>query len=359
MNLKIATAFSILTLSAMAFAQEPASAEAVETVAPAAEETAPAAVRGADAAPVAETAEIAAPAAEAPEAPAATEPASETALEAAAPAEAIETAVPAESSAPAPEAVRGASAETQPVPAKPAPSKVYYETVQTRDDGSAVRTIYVARRATPDTLSSDELMGLHPMKFKIGVSGSIGSYYLSGNEWDDDNYDGLSWRAGVMATIPLNQYTMGVKLGVLFDRSDASNTYTYRDSKDNGVPVSFSFDQMKIDVPVLFTFKSATSRLFFDLGVMAAIPLKDELTVSYTDYDGDKYKATADMIDDDYRKSVDWSMVFGFSIMANEHLSLDLRADLGLSDHYEGYMDFVNLDLSSSSFGIGLTVYPF
>ena len=46
--------------------------------------------------------------------------------------------------------------------------------------------------------------------------------------------------------------------------------------------------------------------------------------------------------------------------MANKYVALDVHANLGLSDLYDGYLDdIVDLNLASSSFGIGVTLYPF
>ncbi|MCQ2101118.1 MAG: PorT family protein [Fibrobacter sp.] len=311
---------------------EPVAAPAPQEAESADVAVAPKAVRGEDAAPAAEVAEpVAAPAAEPVAAPA------------------PQVAEPV--AAPAPKAVRGED---------DAPRTVYYETVYTREDGTPVRTVYVAqhRSSSKDTVSMDQLMGLVPMQFKIGAHGSIGSYYLTGDKWDDDDYYGISWRAGLMSIIPLNDYTMGIKLGVIFERSKSSETYDYYDNNNKAVPVSFNFDQMKVNIPVLFTFKGASSNLYFDLGAQISIPVKDELKVSYKNGQ-EKIKETTDLMDEDYRTNMDWSLVFGFSVMAHKRLSIDVKADVGLSDLYEGYSEFPSLDLSCSSFGIGLTLYPF
>jgi len=357
MNLKYVGIVSAIALSA-AFAQEPAAAPAVVAPAPVAE------------APAAEVPAAEAPAAEAPAAEAADVAVApkavrgESAEPAAAPAAAAEVAAPAaaaevaasaaaetvaEPVVTAPKAVRGESAE---------PRTVYYEAVYSRPDGVPVRTLYVAPRAQKDTTSLDELMGLVPMQFKIGAFGSIGSYYMSGDKWDGDSYSGVTWRAGITSIVPLNQYTMGVKLGVLFEKSEASDCYNYYDNDDQKTPVNFSFRQMKIDIPVLFTFKASTSNFYFDLGAQASVPLKDKLKVSYK-HDDTSIKTRTDMIDEDKRKSVDWSLVFGFSVMANKYLSIDIHGDLGLSDLYNESDSFYSLDLSSSAFTLGVTFYPF
>ena len=348
MNRKITGILSVLALSAFTFAQEGAAA----TAAPA-EEAAPVAVRGADA-----------PAAAAAEAPAATEQATApVAAEApAAVAEAPAAAEPVEEPAVvvAPKAVRGAGKNEDVGPSSEAAQRfrdarntVYYETVYTGQDGVPVRTVYVAEREGKDTVTLDDLRGLYPMSFKIGAHASVGAYQLAGNDWDSDQYNGMNWKAGIMSIIPLNAYTMGIKLGVLYEQAKASESYIV-----NEVPTSYKFSQKKIDIPVLFTFKAATSRIFFDLGAEMSIPVYDKLRLSYTDAKDNKHTDKIDMMDD-YRNSMDWAFVFGFSVMANQYISLDISANVGMSDLYDGHMKYLNLNLDASSFNVGISVYPF
>ena len=353
MNRKITGILSVLALSAMSFAQDPAAANAapaapaavepaaapVETAAPAsapadapAEAAAPVAVRGADAATLAEQA-AAAPAA--PVANTAAEPVEEPAVVV------------------APKAVRGADKDPQAVQRFRDAKTVYYETVYTNEDGVPVRTVYVAQSDSKDTVTMDKLMGLYPMKFKIGAHGSVAAYQMAGNDWDSDRYGGMAWKLGVMSIIPLNEYTMGVKLGVLYEQAKASESYLI-----NETPVNFEFKQKKIDIPVLFTFKAASSRVYFDLGIEMSVPLYDKLKISYTDSKDNRISSRTDLMDD-YRSSLDWAFLFGFSIMANQYVSLDLGANLGMSDLYDGHLKYTNLNLSASSFNVGLTVYPF
>ena len=306
MNRKLTGILTVLAFSAMSFAQDAAPAAAP------AEESAPVAVRGAE---TAAPAEQAAPVAEAP-------------VEQAAPAAAPVSTVEEPAVVVAPKAVRNA-------------------------DSDADRTAASARAVEQFRDAMDELRGLYPMKLKVGAHGSVGAYQLSGNDWDSDQYSGLSWRAGIMSIIPLNQYTMGIKLGVLYEQSKASESYYVND-----VPTNFRFSQKKIDVPVLFTFKAASSRIYFDLGVEMSIPLYDKLRISYTDSKDEKHTSRIDMMDE-YRTSADCAFVFGFSVLANDYLSLDVSANLGVSDLYDGHLKYMNLNLDASSLNLGITVYPF
>ena len=352
MNRKFTGILSVLALSAFTFAQDGAAATVVPATAAPAEEAAPVAVRGADASAAAPVATAEAPAAtEQAAAPVAAEtPAAEPVAE---PAVVV-----------APKAVRGADNKDVGPSSEAAQrfrdarNTVYYETVYTREDGVPVRTVYVAEREGKDTVTMDELRGLYPMTFKIGAHASVGAYQLAGSDWDSDQYNGMNWKAGITSIIPLNAYTMGIKLGVLYEQSRASESYYVEDASGYKAPTNYKFSQKKIDIPVLFTFKSATSRIFFDLGAEMSIPLYDKLRVSYTDKDDKKHSSRTDMMDD-YRNNLDWAFVFGFSVMANQYISLDISANLGMSDLYDGHMKNMNLNLDASSFNVGISVYPF
>ena len=339
---KIVGILSTLTLAGMVFAQDP--------VAPAENAAAPVE----QAAPVAEAPAAAPEAAPVEEAVA---PAEESAPVAVRGAEEVPAPVEEPVITEAPRAVRGAAstgpAEDPVQKFRDAKNTVYYEKVYT-NEGAPVRTVYVAQRNEKDSVTMEQLLGLVPMEFKVGAHGTIGSYYMSTNEWDGDQYDGMNWKLGLMSILPLSEYTMGIKVGVLYEQSEASQSYYV-----NGLPCTFKFKQKKIDVPVLFTFKAPTSRIYFDLGAQLSIPLYDKLKYTSTDASGKKSSNRIDMIDEDYRNSIDWAFVFGFSVMVHKHISLDVGADVGLSNIYSGHMKYVDLDMSSASFNIGLTLYPF
>ena len=349
MNRKITGILSSLALAVMAYAQDAATPATAAPVAAPAAVAEPAPEAAPEVVPTPAASEAEAPEAEA--APAAVRGADAVAAPVAEPAAVEEPAVTV-----APKAVRGADKQSSDEAVqrfRDARNTVYYETVYTGEDGVPVRTVYVAQRDAKDTVTMDKLMGLHPMKFKIGAHGSVGAYQMAGSDWDSDHYDGMVWKAGLMSIIPLNEYTMGIKVGVLYEQARASESYYV-----NGLPTSFEFSQKKIDIPVLFTFKAASSRIYFDLGVEMSVPLYDKLRISYTDKKDKKHSSRTNMMDD-YRNSIDWAFAFGFSVMANQYISLDVMANLGMSDLYDGHMNYMNLNLDASSFNVGLTFYPF
>lgn len=371
MNLKVSGIISVLTLAAAVFAapQAQLAANAAPAAAPAQEAAAPAAAPVATE-PAVEPAPAAEPAAEQAAAPATEQAAApeQTAAPAEAPADeavpADEAApmavrggeVPAASSAPAPEQ------ETAPAAAAPAPTQtVVYRTVYSSEpvelSGTKVHTVYVSPTDAQVSTSFDDLRGLIPMKWSLGVQGFIGSYHMYSSYSDDyylHDYDGLTWRAGLAGIIPVTQYTIGVKVAALFEQSEAkASGHTARYS------LKGKFKQRKVDVPVLFAFKAPRSSLMFEIGTQASVAIKDEFRATV-----DGKTSRLDMIDKDFRNTIDWDIVCGFSIMANQYLGFDFRFNIGISNLYdtdnsESMKLFEVDDLSSTSFLLGASFYLF
>ena len=379
MNLKVSGIISVLALAAAVFAApqaQPAAnaAPAAANAAPAQEAAAPAATETAAAPAAPETTAPATAAEAAPEQAAA--PATEQAAapeQTAAPAEApAAEAAPTEEAA-APMAVRGGEApaassapapeqEAAPAAAAPAPTKtVVYRTVYSSEpvelSGTKVHTVYVSPTDAQVSTSFDDLRGLIPMKWSLGVQGFIGSYHMYSSYSDDyylHDYDGLTWRAGLVGIIPVTDYTIGVKVAALFEQSEAkASGHTARYS------LKGKFKQRKIDVPVLFAFKAPRSSLMFEIGTQASMAIKDEFRATI-----DGKTSRLDMLDKDFRNTIDWDIVCGFSIMANQYLGFDFRFNIGISNLYdtdnsESMKLFEVDDLSSTSFLLGASFYLF
>lgn len=363
MNIKMKFILSVLAVSASVFAVEP---------------VAPTAVRAADAtAPVAADAE--------------TTPAEETpvvATEDASPAEAVPAEVAAPTEMVAPTAVRAAdaaapvetSADVTPVEsaepaatssaaevvAAPAPTTRRYVDPDTlthvsryQVHSAPVQTVYVAEKSGQDTVTLDELRGLVPLNFRLGAQVFIGEYGLTDYSYYDEGFADFTFRAGLTSILPLNSYTIALKLGAIYEQSEAAGTLRYED-RIARISSSYhlKFKQRKINVPLLFSFKSAYSNLMFDMGIQASASIYDKLSVSYTT-EGKKHEYRVDMLDEGYRKSVDWDFVFGFEYFANKFLSLNVRIDYGFTSLYEPYSnDVIKVnDLSSSSFMVGCSFY--
>ena len=375
MNLRNSGIATVLALAAMAFAAPQAQSAATSGAAvpaPAQDVFAPAAAPVApENAPI-ESATESAPGTEpAAEGPAIAEGSANSQAESAAEAPAAEAA-PTEEAA-APMAVRGGEApaassapvpeqEAAPAAAAPAPTKtVVYRTVYASEpvelSGTKVHTVYVSPTDAQVSTSFDDLRGLIPMKWSLGVQGFIGSYHMYSSYSDDyylHDYDGLTWRAGLVGIIPVTDYTIGVKVAALFEQSEAkASGHTARYS------LKGKFKQRKIDVPVLFAFKAPRSSLMFEIGTQASMAIKDEFKATI-----DGKSSRIDMLDKDFRNTIDWDIVCGFSIMANQYLGFDFRFNIGISNLYdtdnsEAMKLFEVDDLSSTSFLLGASFYLF
>ena len=335
MNKKL-TAFGIvLAMAAFAMAQEPA-------------------------APAAQPAENAAPAvaAEAPAEPAVAENA---APEAAAPAEAVE-AQPAPAAEPVAEAAPAAEPAEEPV----AP---VVEPDQFGDMPAPVAVRGVDASASPyydepapvqpkaEKRSSRPVSEPIPMKFTFGGQAFLGTNTIFADDWNmDESYSGIAWKAGLFAIFPLNATMMGFKIAVLYDHSDASATY-YNVNFKRDMNIKFKMD--RISVPLLFTLKSPYSSFTLDFGAQVSIPVQDRFKYSYEESSGTEYH-TADMIDLDYRNSVDFGLLLGLTIKANRYMSFDIRYECGVSNFYEDVpMDWRLNELTASTLLLGLSFYAF
>lgn len=350
MNIKMKSIIAVLTMSAAVFA---------------AETPAPTAVRAADAAPAAEApaAEPAAPVAEA--APA----------EAAAPAEVAPAAETAPVEPMAPTAVRDGAAPVATAPAAesaPAPVSAPAPTTQRRVDPDTlppatvyrtvyapVKTVYVSQEESQgDTVSLDELRGLVPFKMSLGVQAFLGTYSLYDYSYYDDSFFDLSLRAGLTSIIPLNKYTVAMKVGAIYEQSKASSTLYYTQgfgSSRKETKYHVSFKERKIDIPVLFSFKSPHSNVMFDIGAQPSIAIYDKMSIK----EGNNPEQRIDMIDEDFRNTMDWSLVFGMEFRANKYVAMNLRFDCGLSSLYDSFdHSIIKIDdLTSNAFLVGLTFY--
>ncbi len=259
-----------------------------------------------------------------------------------------------------PSAVRGADA-AKPVSKTTTKKFVYrpvYSPAEIETSGSPVKTIYVSEVTHGDSIDMDQLRGLIPMKFTFGFQGFIGTSFLSGDNgrYEYDRYYGLTWSAGAFAMFPLDEYNMGLKAGVMFEHAKVSNSYV-ESYKEMYGEFRFSFSQYRISLPILLSLKSARSNMYFDVGVQPSFATADEFKLKHSKEQNVGGKL--DMLKNDYRQPVDWSIVFGFGIRANRYLGFDARFNWGLNNQYDDFDGWAVNNLSSKSFTVGATFYAF
>ena len=228
-----------------------------------------------------------------------------------------------------PSAVRGADA-AKPVQKKPTKKFVYrpvYSPAEIESRNGNVKTIYVSEVASPDTIDMDQLRGRIPLKFTFGLQGFVGSAFLSGDNgrYEYDRYSGLIWNVGAFALFPLDEYNMAFKTGVLFEHDKVTNSYndTYNETFGE---YRTSFSQYRISIPLLLSLKSANSSFFFDVGLQPSFAVADKFKLKSSDQTSSKaVNIKQDMMENDYRSAIDWSIVFGFGIRANRYIGFDAR----------------------------------
>lgn len=258
-----------------------------------------------------------------------------------------------------PAAVRGADA-SKPVQKKTTKKFVYrpvHSPAEIENRGGTVKTIYVSEVASPDTIDMDKLRGRIPLKFTFGFQGFIGNAFLSGDNgrYEYDRYSGLTWSVGGFALFPLDEYNMAFKTGVLFEHDKVTNSYneTYKETFGE---YRFSFSQYRISLPLLLSLKSASSSFFFDVGVQPSFAVADKFRMKSSD---NKVNVSEDMMDNDCRSAIDWSIVFGFGIRANRYIGFDARFSWGINNQYDDYNAWSINNLSSKSITVGATFYVF
>lgn len=258
-----------------------------------------------------------------------------------------------------PAAVRGADA-AKPVSKKSSKKFVYrpvYSQSEVEHHGRPVKTVYVSEKPTAQNIDMDQLRGLIPWNFTFGLQGFVGSNFLSGDNgrYEYDRYYGLIWSVGAFALFPLDEYNMAFKTGVLFEHDKVSNSYDdYFKEQYSEHRVSFS--QYRICVPLLLSLKSAKSNLYFDVGVQPAFAVSDKIRIKSSDK---SVNFTEDMIEEEYRQGMDWSIVLGFGIRANRYIGFDARFSWGLNNQYDNYDKWRISNLSAKSITVGATFYAF
>ena len=165
----------------------------------------------------------------------------------------------------------------------------------------------------------------------------------------------LVWSAGAFALFPLDEYNMAIKAGVMFEHDKVLNTYNYVYKETYG-EYRVTFSQYRISLPILLSLKSARSSIFFDVGVQPSFATADKFKLKASDK---SVNIKEDMMDNDCRSAIDWSIVFGLGIRANRYVGFDARFTWGINNQYEDYNGWAVNNLSSKSFTVGATFYAF
>lgn len=259
-----------------------------------------------------------------------------------------------------PSAVRGANA-AKPVQ-RPSKKFVYqpeYSPNAVETSGHPVQVVYIAEENRGDTITMDALRGFIPMKFTAGLQGFVGTDMLSGDNgrYEYDRYYGMTWSIGAFALFPLDEYNMGFKTGVYFEHSKASNSFNSPSADGSFGEWRISFSQYRISVPLLLSLKGAKSSFTFDVGVQPSFAVADKFRMRYSA--DKKQNRTDDMMDNECRSSLDWTLVLGLSLRANRYVGFDFRVNWGINNMYDDFDGYAINNLSSTSVAVGASFYAF
>lgn len=262
-------------------------------------------------------------------APAAAAPveASTPAEQAQAPAPAVEQAAqPAsDSEAAAPEAQAEQSQEAAPV--------VFYyaNTVQPQQAEPAQQSAAIAPVPQPAPVQmvappKEEVFPKQTVHY--GIQASIGSSEYIGDS-NEDLDEGLTWNAGLFATVPITDYIFNIELGAQFIyRNVSSYTKTNRSTRKDearkdeitsytlGIPLQMNINAGKSGIITFFT------------GIELEVPLYNNLEIAIN---GET------LFDDDINnhcRPISWDFIFGMGINATKNFGIYTRLNTGLSNIY-------------------------
>lgn len=284
-----------------------------------------------------------------------------TAQEAPAPAPAPAEAAPAEASAPAPvpapapEPVSApepvAAPEVQPAApaAEPAPAPASNQAAQAQDASpvvfyyaNTVQQVPQAQPAPQPEYSAPQTQTVYinqvepvkeplfpKQKVHFGIQGSIGSSEYIGDS-NEDLDEGLTWNAGLFATVPITDYIFNIELGAQFIYRNVSTSYTQTNRstrkdearKDEitsytlGIPLQMNINAGKSGIITFFT------------GIELEVPLYNNLEIAIngeTRFDDDISNRC---------RPISWDFIFGMGINATKNFGIYTRLNTGLSDIY-------------------------
>lgn len=229
------------------------------------------------------------------------------------------------------------------------------------------RIIRIERENTKDykdSVALAEEMKKEPVNFRFtwgflfsvgykAILGSIdyGKFYFANDVEDSTKFfQGAPIQLGAVAWIPLNEYNFALRMGVLFE-----STYLFCkkdlffDDPEN--PGNLKKErgrilQGRIAFPLVIAMKTRTSPFMFELGAQIAIPIVD------------KYESV-DLIDNDFRASIDVALLLGAHAFINQYVALDLLWEIQRSKvYYDDFLVGVS-DIMAVGIKLGVVFTPF
>jgi hypothetical protein len=162
---------------------------------------------------------------------------------------------------------------------------------------------------------------------------------------------------GLIATIPLNEATVAIKVGALFEytnlihnedfflkTNDSDESPWFEEKKRE--PEHGNISQMRVSFPLLFALKGRTTPAMFEVGSKISIPIQD------------KYKSV-DFVDHNLRPAVDAALLIGGSFIINKYFTLMTHIEAQWSEIYDDELFVGVSDISLLGIHVGLVFTPF
>lgn len=209
-----------------------------------------------------------------------------------------------------------------------------------------------------------------PFRLTASLMATVGYKGLTGSDpyrYYDRSYDkeidpvslfhGFPFEVGLLATIPLTEATVAIKIGALYEytyliaqekyflKTNESNASPWFEEK-NREPEKEHITQMRVSFPLLFALKGRSTPAMFEVGTKISIPIQD------------KYKSI-NLVDYDLRPSVDVAFLIGGTAIVNKYLSITGHLEIQIQDVYDNELFVGVTDIMCLAYRIGVLFTPF
>ena len=209
-----------------------------------------------------------------------------------------------------------------------------------------------------------------PFRFSASLMATIGYKGLTGDDpyryYDDSNnkdidpvnlFHGYPFEVGLLATIPLTEATIALKVGALYEYTYlfAQEKYFLKTSESdpnprfeqkNREPEKEHITQMRVSFPLLFALKGRATPAMFEVGSKISIPIQD------------KYKSI-NLVDYDLRPTVDVAFLMGGTAIVNKYFSITGHIEIQPPDFYDDDL-FVGVpNIMLVAWRVGVLFTPF
>ena len=209
-----------------------------------------------------------------------------------------------------------------------------------------------------------------PFRFTASLMATIGCKMLSGDDphryYDRSNdkeidpvtlFHGFPFEVGLLATIPLTEATIALKVGALYEytylkadekvflKTSESSDNPWREAQERE-PEKEHITQMRVSFPLLLALKGRSTPAMFEIGSKISIPIQDE------------YKSV-NLVDYDLRPTVDVAFLVGGTAIVNKYFSITGHIEIQPPDFYDDEL-FVGVpNIMLVAYRVGVLFTPF